>query len=267
MKKYLLILLLTLITDGAVAQNGAGASSDTISGQAIYLSRITLTKTIVSTDTLQFNRRKSLFQWQIHKKQHEVTKKNKASGRRTKLNISPHDNIGEYNLYNAAKGSLYSRKYLFDQVYFVKEKKPDIQWNITDSTKKIGNYICTMATAHFRGRNYTAWFTPKIPVHYGPWKLIGLPGLILKAHDQKKNIYFSAQKVVFKNVGSIGAPARNGSEKVVDLSGYKHAQENMKKRMMEIAHKLARKYAPKDKKVKINVPEPKFMEIFGKKEH
>jgi GLPGLI family protein len=265
MFKYFLLILL-FIVNGAEAQNRDGSSAST-RGIVIYSSRITLNKTVASVDTLHFDRRKSLFQWQIHKKEDEVTKKNNNTGHQTKRNISPHDNIGEYNLYNVAKDSLYSRKYLFDQIYFVKEKKPDIQWDITDSTKKIGDYRCTMATADFRGRNYTAWFTPKIPVHYGPWKLIGLPGLILKAYDQKKEIYFSAQKIVLKHTGTIGHPMLNGDEKDVDLAGYKHAQANMKKRMTEIAHKFARKYVPKNAHIKIKVPEPKFMEIFGKKEH
>jgi GLPGLI family protein len=215
MYKYFLLILI-LSSNSTYAQNRTNLSGSSTSGLVIYSSRVTLNNTTVSSDTLQFNRTKSLFQWQNSKKPKRRSVK-AFGGIQNKRNISPHDNIGEYNLYNAAKDSLYSRKYLFDQVYFVKEKNPDIQWNITDSSKTIGGYRCTMATAHFRGRNYTAWFTPKIPVHYGPWKLIGLPGLILRAHDQKNDINFSAQKVVFKNVGSIGVPARNGSEKVVDL--------------------------------------------------
>ena len=40
-----------------------------------------------------------------------------------------------------------------------------------------------MAEAEFRGRVWRAWFTYEIPMPYGPWKLGGLPGLILKAED------------------------------------------------------------------------------------
>lgn len=58
-----------------------------------------------------------------------------------------------------------------------------IEWTIGDSTTTILDYECMMATAMVHGREWTAWFTPEIPVSDGPWKLFGLPGLILKAES------------------------------------------------------------------------------------
>lgn len=46
------------------------------------------------------------------------------------------------------------------------------------------------ATCRFRGRDYEAWYTPEIPRSEGPWKLQGLPGLILKASDNRQHYTF-----------------------------------------------------------------------------
>ncbi len=59
----------------------------------------------------------------------------------------------------------------------------EIQWEISDSTKTVLGYNCVMATANYHGRDWTAWFAPDIPLQEGPWKLTGLPGLILDASE------------------------------------------------------------------------------------
>lgn len=64
-------------------------------------------------------------------------------------------------------------------------------WQIIDSTKTVLGYECQKAECDFRGRRWTAWFSPDIPVSNGPWKLGGLPGLILEAYDVGKQFYFS----------------------------------------------------------------------------
>jgi GLPGLI family protein len=94
--------------------------------------------------------------------------------------------------FDLTKDSLFSRDLGFR---YVKEELPKIDWIITSDNQKIGNFVCTKATAEFRGRNYTAWFTTEIPLPFGPWKLHGLPGLILEAYDTNKEVYF-----YFKNL-------------------------------------------------------------------
>ena len=66
-----------------------------------------------------------------------------------------------------------------------------LPWKISDATDTIQNYVCQKATVHFRGRDYTAWFAPDIPVSDGPWKFAGLPGLILKVEDSRQLFVFS----------------------------------------------------------------------------
>ena len=66
------------------------------------------------------------------------------------------------------------------------------QWTMTDSTREVLGYMCQQATTDFRGRHWTAWFATDIPVSDGPWKLGGLPGLILEAYDKGHQYTFTA---------------------------------------------------------------------------
>lgn len=73
--------------------------------------------------------------------------------------------------------------------YVVEEPIETIEWTLVeDSTKNVIGYECVMATADYHGRRWTAWFTLEIPVQAGPWKLSGLPGLILEA-DADNGVY------------------------------------------------------------------------------
>ena len=66
-------------------------------------------------------------------------------------------------------------------------------WQIvSDTTLNLIGYDCIMAKTSWRGRVWTAWFTPEIPVSNGPWKLHGLPGMILKAEDSTGQHHFTA---------------------------------------------------------------------------
>jgi len=74
--------------------------------------------------------------------------------------------------------------------YLMQGVLPIIDWKITGDTASFGGLLCQQATAHFKGRFYTAWFCPGLPIHTGPWKLNGLPGLIVEAYDAKKEVVF-----------------------------------------------------------------------------
>ncbi len=71
---------------------------------------------------------------------------------------------------------------------FAKYKEPfeEMLWEVmADSTKTVLGYECMMATISYHGRDWTAWFTPEIHVHDGPWKFAGLPGVILMASESQ----------------------------------------------------------------------------------
>jgi GLPGLI family protein len=67
---------------------------------------------------------------------------------------------------------------------------PEIEWALTTETKMIDTLNCQKAIGKFRGRTYTAWYAKEIPVSVGPWKLHGLPGLIVEAEDSLGEVKF-----------------------------------------------------------------------------
>ena len=79
--------------------------------------------------------------------------------------------------------------------YMVTEPVEQIKWIATSETTTILNFKCFKATANFRGREWTAWFTQDIPVTSGPWKLNGLPGLVLRASDSEKHYTFECMAI------------------------------------------------------------------------
>jgi GLPGLI family protein len=88
-----------------------------------------------------------------------------------------------------AEGKLVRREKLINS-YLIEEPMAAIDWKISSDTTSFAGLHCQKATAHFRGRDYTAWFCPDLPFHSGPWKLNGLPGVILEAYDAKKEVVF-----------------------------------------------------------------------------
>lgn len=75
--------------------------------------------------------------------------------------------------------------------FIVKDALPAIKWTITNETKEVESRKLVKATCTFRGRNWTAWFAPDISVYAGPWKLQGLPGLIIEAKDDTNRYEFA----------------------------------------------------------------------------
>lgn len=87
-----------------------------------------------------------------------------------------------YVFTNLAKDrlTLYDR---FGEDYgYYTEPLNEMQWSIVeDSTATVLGYECIMAESDYHGRHWKAWFAPELPMPFGPWKLHGLPGIILKA--------------------------------------------------------------------------------------
>lgn len=100
----------------------------------------------------------------------------------------PRGSSTEFYQFQAEKKLIRQEK-IFN-LYLINEALPIINWKITSDTASFGSLHCQKATAAFKGRIYEAWFCPALPFHSGPWKLNGLPGLIVEASDSKKEVVF-----------------------------------------------------------------------------
>lgn len=89
----------------------------------------------------------------------------------------------------ANEHKMITKERLFNN-YLIEETTPQIDWKILKDTMSFSGVACQKATTHFKGRNWTAWFATEIPFQSGPWKLNGLPGLIIEAYDDKKEVKF-----------------------------------------------------------------------------
>lgn len=75
------------------------------------------------------------------------------------------------------------------------------KWNLSskESLNIIDN-ITHKAYISYGGRNWTAWYANNISISDGPYKFNGLPGLILKIYDDKKQYVFEAVGIEKINV-------------------------------------------------------------------
>lgn len=70
------------------------------------------------------------------------------------------------------------------------EEMPRQDWELTDTTTNVLGYECQGARCSYRGREWTVFYAEDIPLADGPWKLCGLPGLIMKASDKEGHYTF-----------------------------------------------------------------------------
>ena len=104
----------------------------------------------------------------------------------------PHKRLKTYIYKNYPEGRMTVTDGLILQDYCYVDSLHTQIWTMGDSTREVLGYTCQQATADFRGRHWTAWFATNIPVSDGPWKLGGLPGLILEAYDEGQQHVFTA---------------------------------------------------------------------------
>jgi len=214
-KQFLLVTVFLAVISMARAQQPDTANiavhykfshlRDTTNPQSIYKENMMLVVGKRSTVYKSYDARLAALDAQ--RQIQEQTVANGGSGR-IMVNQKNGGSGTQYYLF-PAENKLVRREKLINS-YLVDEPLPVINWQTSTDTATFGGLHCQKATAHFKGRDYTAWFCPDIPSHGGPWKLSGLPGLILEAYDSKKQVVFSFDGI--EDLRNMAAPAKTAAD-------------------------------------------------------
>ncbi|WP_036864877.1 GLPGLI family protein [Porphyromonas sp. COT-108 OH2963] len=139
----------------------------------------------------------------------------KAVLARQRSSVRPSLNIGVKNDFSSnSRETIHAVN--VDLFHYTEELTRPAWEVVQDSTAVKSGYNCIMAKAQYLGREWIAWYTPDIPSPAGPWKLWGLPGLIVEAKDSEGLFSFA--------LSSFSATT---PEKLYgDFSKYKDAWEN-----------------------------------------
>lgn len=131
------------------------------------------------------------------------------------------------------------------------------EWEITDETKEIVGYECVKAVTDYRGRKWVAWFAPELPLQEGPWKLCGLPGLILEAYDVNRDYVFECCGLMQNGLGDVGFCMKRKSDDYFDVTRdtffnnwwkFKHSNFGAK---IRAAYGVGPKATPQDNEPKV----------------
>ncbi len=90
--------------------------------------------------------------------------------------------------------------------YKYEQQLPLITWEETEDTDTVCGYLCKKAIGNYGGKKWTAWYSEEIAIPFGPWKIFGLPGLVLKATDNEGNHNFEA--IAFRQGSGAFSPSK-----------------------------------------------------------
>lgn len=123
------------------------------------------------------------------------------------------DTIGKVVYKNLVTKHITSRKFIRNMAFVIEDSLSEIDWVLSENIKEIGGYKCQKAITNFKGREYEVWFTPDIPISTGPWKLWGLPGLILEGRDKTGQVVFHFSKLNLGYINTLKAKFPYNSER------------------------------------------------------
>ncbi len=132
-----------------------------------------------------------------------------------------HQNV----LTDIEKAEIVAIEPIYPYRYESHEPLEKMDWTLTEDTLTVGGLLCHRATGEHYGKQWTVWYSEEIPSSAGPWKLRGLPGLIVKAEDAEGIHCFTLYetKNEARDINTLGNP---------------NYQKLSRKKMMEFKKKI-----------------------------
>lgn len=85
---------------------------------------------------------------------------------------------------------------VFSDYYGCEDEMYPFDWQLLEGDTVVVGYQCQQAQTTWHGRTWTVWYAPDLSYDNGPWKLGGLPGLILSARDAAGDYAMVAQAIL-----------------------------------------------------------------------
>lgn len=168
-------------------------------GEVMYMynSNLPLERGNCGETKLSFSKEQAYFQYFAHRKRTAPV----VEG--SKKIVSSYDKDG-FPLIIDLKNRIYqqSLSVFMGQKAIIRSSLIPISWQELNEIKVDSmGMLLKKAIGEFGGRKYIVWYAPSLPYSFGPYKLHGLPGLIIEAYtvDGKASFKFISLKLYNKN--------------------------------------------------------------------
>jgi GLPGLI family protein len=189
MKKIIILLVFTIVFCG-FAQKKATINADLwVSYQLNYKKLLTSESTQSVNTTLIVTSQGSLFTFEAMMNFDKIQQERELTEADVLLNRSPY-----YFLIKGNGDSIEHYETIGSDSYKFKENL-NHDWKLIDQDTIISGYACKKAIVKYAGRDWSAWYSPEIPITVGPYKFHGLPGLVMMLGDSDNVFSFVVKEV------------------------------------------------------------------------
>lgn len=138
------------------------------------------------------------------------------------------------------KGKALFQETLGKTTYRYIDPSTSVAWTLTDSVKNISGYVCKNAVCDYKGRQYSAWYSPDVALYVGPYTFNGLPGLIFEVRDFDNEFVFTLEGLEQLKVSQ---PIQVSNRKVAEISRdeFRKIKKNLAENPAEILKLLSGK--------------------------